>query len=240
MTETPDAEDRAGSTSVVMAVRNGERFLKEAIASALAQLDERSELLVVDDGSTDRTAALLATVDDRRLRTVAGAGKGVSAARNLGLAAARGDYVAFLDHDDLWPAGRQAVLTKALRDHPEAGAAYGRILVRAEADAVQPERATRLHGQHLSTNISASLFRTTFVRGVGGFSEDLRLGEDADFHNRLTEAGLITLRCECDALIYRLHGGNATNEDIAVKQSLIEVARRRLARAQRVRRESLR
>lgn len=237
MTGTPDAGNRPELT-VVIPVRNGERFIEQAIRSVLAQLGDGDELLIVDDGSTDRTAALAVAIGDARTRIIASEAKGVSAARNLGLAAARGEYLAFLDHDDVWPPGRHQKLAQALRDNPVAGVAYGRIRVRAEADATQPGRGARLDGQHLPTQMGASLFRTAAVRAVGGFCEELRIGEDIDLHHRLTEAGVIAIRCECEALIYRMHGSNVTNDDAAVRQALIEVARRRLSRAQRARVQS--
>ena len=92
-----------GSTSVIIPVRNGERLVGEAIASALAQLGAGDEIVVVDDGSTDRTRAAVEAAADRRVRLVPSGGRGVSAARNVGIAVACGEFIAFLDHDDTWP-----------------------------------------------------------------------------------------------------------------------------------------
>ena len=79
-----------------MPVRNGARFIREGIESALAQLADNDEILVVDDASTDATRAIVATINDPRLRVLDGAGRGVSSARNIGLSASVGEFIAFL------------------------------------------------------------------------------------------------------------------------------------------------
>src|ERR1700722_20919914 len=114
-------------TSVIMPVRNGVRFVEAAIDSALPQLGPDDEIVVVDDASTDSTLSVLARMQDRRIRVLNGAGRGVSSARNIGLAAAAGEFIAFLDHDDLWPPGRHAVLLRALLTDESIDCAIGRL-----------------------------------------------------------------------------------------------------------------
>lgn len=99
------------AVSIICIFLNGERFLAEAIDSVLAQDHGDWELLLVDDGSSDGSAALARgyAADDRRIRCLAhpgGGNRGMSAARNLGLAHARGDQVAFIDADDRWRSGK--------------------------------------------------------------------------------------------------------------------------------------
>jgi glycosyltransferase involved in cell wall biosynthesis len=87
-------------TSVIMPVHNGAAHITEAMASALAQLAQTDELIVVDDHSSDRTLSVVAAMAEPRVRVLSTPRRGVSAARNVGLAAARGEFIAFLDHDD--------------------------------------------------------------------------------------------------------------------------------------------
>ena len=213
-------------TSVVIAVRNGERFLGKAIDSVLAQISETDELIVVDDGSTDDSAKIAATSGDGRVKLIGLGRSGVSAARNQGLAAATGRFLAFLDHDDLWPPGRHRMLIEALYRNPSAGSAYGRIRVIEEVDAPKPGLWSHLDAQHMESNICSALYRTECVRGSGGFSEAMLLGEDTDLQLRLMRLGLNPMRCDGDSLIYRRHGSNATNDIAAVNRALIAVARR--------------
>jgi glycosyltransferase involved in cell wall biosynthesis len=113
--------------SVVMPAWNGERYVAAAIRSVLDQTLEDLELIVVDDGSTDATPALLAQAarDDPRVRVVSRANSGGPAVpKNDGIAAARGRYLSFLDCDDLYDAGRCAALVDGLRTHPHWVAAF--------------------------------------------------------------------------------------------------------------------
>ncbi len=107
------------TVSVLMTTWNGAGFIAEAIASVLAQTFTDFELIVVDDGSTDATPRLLAGIGDPRLRVLRQAvNGGVVAARNIGFLAARGRYVAALDHDDLSRPARLARQVAYLETHP--------------------------------------------------------------------------------------------------------------------------
>lgn len=89
--------------SIVIPTRNRAVFLSHALKSALRQRDVTFEVIVVDEASTDQTPTLLAAVDDRRVRVIRhDVVRGLPAARNHGADAARGDWLAFLDDDDLW------------------------------------------------------------------------------------------------------------------------------------------
>ncbi len=88
--------------SVVIPCCNSEKTVLDAVDSVLRQSERDFELIVVDDGSTDNTAALVESLADPRIKLVRQENKGAAAARNTGINTARGDYVAFLDHDDVW------------------------------------------------------------------------------------------------------------------------------------------
>jgi glycosyltransferase involved in cell wall biosynthesis len=125
----------APAVSCIVIFLNEERFLAEAIASVLAQEHESWELLLVDDGSTDGSAAIARAFEEqhpgrvRYLRHPDGANLGMSAARNLGLAHARGRYVGFLDADDAWLPEKLADQVEILDGRPDVGMVYGRTLL---------------------------------------------------------------------------------------------------------------
>jgi glycosyltransferase involved in cell wall biosynthesis len=122
---------RAPTVSVVLPFLNGERFLGEAIESVLAQTYEDWELLLVDDGSSDRGPQIaldhVRRVPDRvsYLRHPGGRTRGISASRNLGVVHAASEYVAFLDADDVWFPCKLEEQAHLLSSHPRAGMLYG-------------------------------------------------------------------------------------------------------------------
>lgn len=217
-------------TSVIIAVKNGERYVREAVESVLAQLDEHDELLVVDDESTDATRDRLPPTD-QRLRLMQGPDRGPSAARNVGIAVARGRFIALLDHDDLWPAGRHQDLRDLLEANPQFDAVAGRIEVQVDPGG-QMGHCGAFHRRHGPSLPWSCLYRRALIDRVGGFDESLRYGEDNDYYARLCEAGMRLGFSDTCSLIYRRHAGNATNRMPDHGKRALELVRRRLARQQ--------
>jgi glycosyltransferase involved in cell wall biosynthesis len=200
-------------TSVIMPVFNGAAFIKEAISSALPQLQDRDEIVVVDDGSTDNTRSVLRTIRDSRVKVLEGARRGVSAARNVGIAAARNELIAFLDCDDLWPQGRHKVMLAALIDDPSIDAVFGRIRIRFDQGVTPSPKYVAMDGQfNQDGSVCTGLFRRRIILRIGGFDERMRFAEDSDYQIRLREAGLKFGLCDIDSLIYRRHLTNSTND----------------------------
>ena len=104
--------------SVVSAVRNGERYLSEALESVMGQTLPPDEVLVIDDGSTDATADIARSCG---ARVMPSRGRGVSDARNTGIAECRCDLIAFIDHDDVWEPHKLERQVAHLETHPEVG-----------------------------------------------------------------------------------------------------------------------
>ncbi len=128
--------------TVIMPTRNRAAFLREALASVLAQRHQNFELIVIDDGSEDETPDVLAAIDDPRLRVVRTAGLGESAARNLGLDIATGEIITFLDDDNLMDAGWLHAVAWAFDRWPETQLLYGaRIVEDAPAMKSEPSGA---------------------------------------------------------------------------------------------------
>ena len=112
------------TVSVVIPAYNVEKFIALSLRSVLAQTFTDFEVLVVNDGSTDGTVAVAATFDDPRVRIVTQLNRGLAGARNGGIRAARGKYVAFLDADDLWLPAKLALHVAHLDARPEVGVSY--------------------------------------------------------------------------------------------------------------------
>ncbi len=110
--------------SIITPAYNAERTILETIESVQNQTFSNFELIVINDGSKDRTLDLLQTIKDERLKIFSYENGGVAIARNRGLSHATGDFIAFIDADDLWTPDKLELQLAALQKHPEAGVAY--------------------------------------------------------------------------------------------------------------------
>lgn len=194
--------------SIIMPVLNAERFLQAAIDSVLAQTHADWELIVIDDGSTDTSPDIAATAasTDTRIRTVArssNAPHGAAAARNAGLALATGDFIAFLDADDLYEPKKLQTELALLAAHPEAAMVYGPTLWWRDGDRpwrwVEPmhRQANRLHAPPTLVSkvilsldwhvpcTCAVLIRRSAIAEIGGFAEQFTLYEDQTLWTKL-------------------------------------------------------
>jgi len=199
--------------SVIVPVYEMGRYLPEAIASIEAQGVDDVEIIVVDDGSTDETPQVVATLGDRVV-AIRQDNAGPAAARNRGLAVARGDLIAFLDADDLWPEGKLELQVGRLDGDPELDAVLGRIQFVALEDGVVPEVEFEDPDAQTATHVhlGSGVYRRRAFDRIGGFDESLRFSEDVDWFMRAREAGLKIAIVADVTLVYRLHGSNMTRE----------------------------
>ena len=186
--------------SVVIPAFNYAHYLPQAIASVLAQSHADFELLIIDDGSTDDTRAVVAALADPRLRYVWQENAGLSAARNTGVREARHAFVAFLDADDLWQPEFLATVLQRFAELPENFAAIATDTTRIDA-AGQPRSVpgyTALRTGELTARdfclrnrpLSSSIVLKKHVfADCGGFDTALRSSEDRDMWIRLTARG---------------------------------------------------
>lgn len=197
--------------SVVIPVHNGARYLGEAIASALGQTAPPLEVIVVDDGSTDGSAEVAHSFGSR-VRVVAQPQSGAAAARNRGVSLARGDYLAFLDADDLWPAERLACQLAAFAAAPTLAAVFGAV-EQFISPELPPEVAARLvcPSEPAPAAVAGTMLvaRAAFQR-VGAFDTRFHAGESLDWQARAEEAGLAMVMLPAVALRRRLHEANST------------------------------
>jgi glycosyltransferase involved in cell wall biosynthesis len=200
--------------SVVIPTRGRWPLLKETLAGALAQEDVSHEVVVVDDGSQDETAAELAEIGDERVRVVRHErARGVAVARNRGIAEARGDWVAFLDDDDLWSPHK---LRHQLDVSAEADFAYSAVVAVDEGIRVTralpfpaPDGLLRLELRQnaLPAGGSNVIVRTDVLRRLGGFEERLYHLADWDLWIRLADTARAAASPEVD-VAYVEHGLN--------------------------------
>ena len=193
--------------SVVIPVFNGERFLRDAISSVLAQGEDSLEVLVVDDGSTDGSAAVAAGFGSR-VRILSQSNAGHVAARNRGLSAARGDYITSLDADDLFTPDKFALQAGRLDRRPDIDIVIGQLsyLGPDGSDLSFSEQ----HDDHLSLSFGGCLFRRRVFDRLGYPDESMRFCDDWDWFMRAREAAVPMLAHRHVVLRQRLHAGNMT------------------------------
>lgn len=219
--------------SVLIPTFNRAAFLKQAIRSVLSQRLADFELIVVDDGSTDRTAEMMSAFNDDRIIFVRQAQQGRSRARNRGLELARGAYVCFLDDDDAFTPMALAAQVEYLNQHGETELVAGGAILIDEANRClgywatwqmlpQIDLAQFLKGSPLFPSI-VMLRRSALEKVDHWFDAALEPAEDVDFFNRLMLAG-----CQIDcakhwAAYYRQHPGSSQGDARRYRDSKIRV-----------------
>jgi glycosyltransferase involved in cell wall biosynthesis len=183
--------------SIVIPTYNHARYVGDAIESALTQTFNDFEVIVVDDGSTDATPAVLERYGER-IVAVRQENAGLSAARNHGFALARGEQILFLDADDLIPPCKLAVQTTYLKEHPELGLTYsawqhidadGRHVVREVHPRREGAVLRALLLREFFPAVGSVLVRRRCIEEVGPFDPALRAAEDVDLWMRIARAG---------------------------------------------------
>lgn len=224
---------------VLIPARDAERYLRDAADSVLRQSMAELELIIIDDGSTDRTLAIARALRDERVRVLTGPNRGRAHARNVGFAmAAPSPYIALLDADDLWDADKLAVQLDFLDRNPSVQAvgcfmryiaSSGRVLGQTgqTIDAADLRRIAR--GELAPFPISSCLVvRREAYAAVGGFDASLLEAEDLDFLARIARRGSIA--CIPDVLgSYRIHPESAMARHRIRVNTYARFVRRRLA-----------
>ena len=209
--------------SVIVPAFQAEAFLDEALESAQAQDYENVEVIVIDDGSTDRTSEIAAA---HGVRVSSQANGGPAAARNAGLALARGDLLTILDSDDIWPSDRLSRQVEYLREHPEDGMVMGLTEVFVSPGQPRPAHYPRIADTGpFPGHPSTMLVRREVFDLVGPFDESLRLSEDLDWLARAGDAGVRIGRLDCTLLRYRIHSANTSRHTRAVEAATLRMLR---------------
>jgi glycosyltransferase involved in cell wall biosynthesis len=196
--------------SCIVPVYNGERYLGEAIESILKQSYRPIEIIIADDGSTDGTATIARRYgkQSRYLRQNNG---GTAAARNFGLSASEGEFVAFLDADDLWPANKLDRQMARFRQRPELHYCIAHVQNFWIPELIEEEKQFRDHriSKALPGYCTGTLLaRRKFFDGVGEFNSAIEHADDTEWFLRASEQGAV-MELLPDVLLYRrLHYAN--------------------------------
>lgn len=218
------------TVSVIIPVFNGERFLAEAVASVRRQAVQPLEIIIVDDGSTDGTPEVVRSLG-HDIRSVVQPNTGPAAARNAGIRLARGEVLAFLDADDVWPDDALAVLSGHLTAAPQPGIVIGRVQSVVTAGGTDGDDVLLpVAPPHRASHLGSALFRAEVFRATGLFDESLRYSEDMDWMMRAADQGVVRKNIDEVTLLYRLHGHNTTSGRNASELNILHVLRSSIRR----------
>ncbi|MBE9228370.1 glycosyltransferase [Phormidium sp. LEGE 05292] len=215
--------------SVVIPVYNGEQTIQETVESILNQTFSDLELIVINDGSKDATLDIVSRIQDERLKVFSYPNSGVAESRNRGISQARGEFISFIDADDLWTPDKLETQLKALQENPQAAVAY------SWTKCIDESGEMSRRGSHISDagdvyaklllidfieNGSNPLIRRQALNEVGNFDQSVVPSEDRDMWLRL--AARYHFVCVPTAQILYRQSSNSASANV-VKQEIASV-----------------
>jgi len=221
------------TVSVVLPTFNGEKYIRQAIDSVFTQSLPPNEIIVVDDGSTDGTEHIVRSYGSQ-VRYIYQKNKGVSGAYNAGIEVASGNYIAFLEHDDVWEPEKNACQVQCFEEDEQLGMVYSPALLLEEGKLSKRNVVNLDNGGGVVTfadfftrnrvlNCSTVMLKKSVLDDVGGFLEDLPLSFDYDLWLRI--AAKYKIICLSKPLAtYRIHSGNLSKDanDLAASVSSLK------------------
>ncbi|MDP3385817.1 MAG: glycosyltransferase family A protein [Eubacteriales bacterium] len=219
------------TVSVIIPIFNGEKYIRQTIESIIAQDHDSCEIIVVDDGSTDTTGDIISEFP--HIRYFRQENKGVAAARNSGIQKAFGDYLAFIDADDLWDSAKLSKQLAFMVEHPQIGYTFTRHTLflsedmEAMPDWVRPDYAEA----ELTAYIPSSMMikRDVFIR-IGYFDESFVLSEDSDWFMRARDLGIQMAVIPENLLLKRIHSANLSGDTLKTQNSLMRAIKNSIVR----------
>ena len=217
--------------SVIIPAYNARSYLAEAVTSVLAQSRRPTETIVVDDGSTDATAAELDRFGAQAI-CVRQDNCGAAAARNAGVRISNGEFIAFLDADDLWLPEKLTIQMKAFEDDPGLDLVFGNLSQFVSPELSIAERARLVCDPRPMPGRSSGTMlvrRSSFMR-VGEFNPRFAAGEFIDWYSRARDAGLKEKMLPQVVCRRRLHCHNHGIQDRSASRDYLKVIKHTLDR----------
>jgi glycosyltransferase involved in cell wall biosynthesis len=221
--------------SVVIPVYNGEAYLAEALESVFAQTYSSIEVVVVDDGSADRTAEVARSFSD--VLYVHQANQGNSVARNTGLDHCSGAFLSSLDADDHWPTTKCVIQMQYLQEHPQTGCVIGRmrnfLVDGMEKPGWIPD--AMMQDDWVALSLGAMLAHRWVFEQVGNFNPIYWHGNDLDWFIRLKEAG-IPIGIMPEVFLHRrIHGSNESRNQNVLARERVRILKASIDRKRGIR-----
>ncbi|MCL1467395.1 glycosyltransferase [Argonema galeatum] len=216
--------------SVIIAVKNGERYLARAIESVLAQTYENYEIIVVDGQSIDNTEKIAKSF--QQVRYVRQTGEGIADAYNQGIDASRGEFIAFLSHDDTWTTNKLSSQVNYLIQHPEIQYTVAKVkFFLEEGHSIPPGfRPELLSGDSVGCIMETLVVRKPLFAAIGKLNPEFIVAEDVDWFCRAKDNN-VTMAVMPEVLLHKhIHNTNLSLNSSVNNQNLLKIMRQSIER----------
>jgi glycosyltransferase involved in cell wall biosynthesis len=212
---------KSPKVSVIIPMFNAQNFILETLKNLFLQTFNDFEVVIINDGSIDNSFSLVKQVDDPRIVLIDQKNSGVSVARNTAIMRARGEFVAFLDADDLWHTAKLETQVKQLERHTDIDFCYTdrdlfddveglNLSIEIDSDSIEKQQLFPLLLKHNHIHCSSVMVRRSIFAKIGLFDVMLAASEDSDLWIRAAKSNTV-LRIASVLSFYRRHDTNTIN-----------------------------
>lgn len=201
--------------SVIIPVFNGEKFIAEALDSVLAQTLPAYEIIIIDDGSTDGSAQIIQNAYADKVKYIYQENSGVSVARNLGIQLAQGEFIAFIDQDDMYLPTKFKNELELFKQNQDALIISGKWRYFFASEHLKNNfiYQEQIDKEQYGNFLGAYLFKKSLFELIGDFDAELDGNEDVDLFLRIKDKGIATIMSDKLSLLYRHHENNTSKTD---------------------------
>lgn len=216
--------------SVIIPVYNGEKYLRETIESVFQQDYDPFEVIVVDDGSKDKSASIAQSYE--KIRYVYQKNRGNAAARNYGIEVAKGYYLALLDQDDLWVPHKLTTHISYHKRHQKVQYTIGKFRFFLEPGVKRPAwcRPELLEGDHIDYSPGSLVIRRDAFDLVGPFNPSFKIGSDTEWHFRAKDKKILMGEIHEVLLHRRIHETNQSADLERFETEILKIIRESVRR----------
>jgi len=216
--------------SVIIPVYNGEHYLAQAIESILAQTYTPIEVIIIDDGSLDNSSYIARSFQE--VRYYHQLNQGVAVARNTGIAVSHGEFIAFLDQDDIWTHDKLDVQIEYLLHHPETGGVLSKLRLFLEPGVHPPGwlKIDLLQKEQTGYCPSSLIVRKDVFTRIGVFDSAYTHTSDVDWIARAKDAGILLYILPHVLFHRRIHNANASGEIHIIHPELLKTLKKSIER----------
>ncbi|MDS3861153.1 glycosyltransferase family A protein [Thermosynechococcaceae cyanobacterium BACA0444] len=219
---------------MIIPVFNGEKYIKAAITSVLSQMKHFLEIVVIDDGSNDHTSTVVQELiqNYQNIYYKYQENRGVGVARNYGVEISQGEFLTFLDADDLWAANKLTIQINAFKQNPDIDIVFGQVehFISPELSTQEAQRWNYPHKIMPAYAAGAMLLRRETFNQVGKFSETCEVGQFLDWYLRAIELNLISFFPPDVVLLRRVHNDNSSQKSKRYWQDYVRIIKSSLDR----------